>query len=88
MSCCDDVCPLLCCSLQVSLRPRSAQAASLQSLPVVLLYAQHGWSVSGGYVVFQGAGSSAMPAGGKPEVPSMQLIHNSLMYAKELERIV
>jgi hypothetical protein len=54
----------------------------------VLLYAQHGWSVSGGYVVFQGAGSSAMPAGGKPEVPSMQLIHNSLMYAKELERIV
>jgi 26S proteasome regulatory subunit N12 len=43
---------------------------------------KRGWAVYGDGVVFQ------KPAVTKAEIPSMQLIHETLTYAKELERIV
>lgn len=46
---------------------------------------QHGWDVAGGRITFQ---SSMEIATGVEQLSSMQLINNSLTYAKELERIV
>lgn len=46
---------------------------------------QHGWEVASGRITFQaGMDASASAA----QLSSMQLINNSLTYAKELERIV
>jgi hypothetical protein len=48
---------------------------------------QHGWRVEGGAILFgQGAGAGA--GGRAKDVPPMELINNTLVYAKELERIV
>lgn len=44
---------------------------------------QRGWFVEGGYIIFQKPDLSAMK-----EVPSLKIINNTLVYAKELERIV
>lgn len=43
---------------------------------------QHGWQIQDGYILFK---AQADP---NKEVPSLTLINNALVYAKELERIV
>jgi 26S proteasome regulatory subunit N12 len=47
---------------------------------------QHKWSLVDGYIVFKGADAAAVAA--DKAVPSLELINNALLYAKELERIV
>ncbi len=46
---------------------------------------QHGWEVTGGRIKFQ---RNMDATRGVEQLSSMQLINNSLTYAKELERIV
>lgn len=66
------------------LRVEDAQRLMLfQSPQAVLDYAaQRGWTVQGGYIVFQAQEAAAK------EVPSLKIINNTFVYAKELERIV
>jgi 26S proteasome regulatory subunit N12 len=45
---------------------------------------QHGWTVQGSNIMFQ----PQAEAGATKELPSIELINNALVYAKELERIV
>ena len=47
---------------------------------------QHGWPIKDGYVLF-GQPDAAATAAAK-DAPSLGLISNALLYAKELERIV
>ncbi|KAG2491322.1 hypothetical protein HYH03_010328 [Edaphochlamys debaryana] len=53
---------------------------------------EHGWSVSAdGYLCFKQAaaeGGAAAPTTASRAIPSLELINNALVYAKELERIV
>lgn len=46
---------------------------------------QHGWDVASGRITFQ---ADMDASAGAAQLSSMQLINNSLTYAKELERIV
>ncbi|KAJ9514117.1 hypothetical protein QJQ45_002210 [Haematococcus lacustris] len=48
---------------------------------------QHEWRCSGDFITFEGAGAAASQSQHK-EVPPLELINNTLVYAKELERIV
>ncbi|KAL6746171.1 26S proteasome regulatory subunit [Haematococcus lacustris] len=48
---------------------------------------KHEWSCSGDFITFEGAGAAASQSQHK-EVPPLELINNTLVYAKELERIV
>lgn len=66
------------------------------------LHLQHGWQVQGQHIVFgdnnKNADTSAMAVDGAERaatglangkgIPPMTLINNTLVYAKELERIV
>ncbi|KXZ48941.1 hypothetical protein GPECTOR_24g231 [Gonium pectorale] len=72
----------------------AAKLWMLDSQAAVRTYAQeHGWAVtSDGYILFRDGAAAADGADG-PAVsgrapPSLELINNALVYAKELERIV
>lgn len=54
------------------------------SLPPAPCPLQHGWTVQGSNIMFQ----PQAEAGATKELPSIELINNALVYAKELERIV
>jgi hypothetical protein len=56
------------------------------ALLLSLVAAQRGWSVEGGLVRFQAGGGASGP--GLSDEARLELIHHSLAYAKELERIV
>ncbi|GFH17442.1 PCI domain-containing protein, partial [Haematococcus lacustris] len=47
---------------------------------------KHEWRCSGDFITFEGAGAAASQSQHK-EVPPLELINNTLVYAKELERI-
>lgn len=47
---------------------------------------QHNWAVVDGYVVFKTEATEGTTA--SKAIPSLELINNALVYAKELERIV
>ncbi|KAG1668580.1 hypothetical protein FOA52_007315 [Chlamydomonas sp. UWO 241] len=49
---------------------------------------EHGWHIDGGYIRFVHPDAAANAAKGAKDEPSLKLISNSLVYAKELERIV
>lgn len=48
---------------------------------------QHGWTITDGVIVFPN-NAVANGAGARGPLPSLELINNALVYAKELERIV
>ena len=70
----------------LSLKLKDAQKLMMfDSVTAVREYAgSHGWKIEGEQILFQGQEVSAAAK----DLPSLALIHNSLVYAKELERIV
>ncbi|PNW70163.1 hypothetical protein CHLRE_17g708300v5 [Chlamydomonas reinhardtii] len=78
------------CSEKAYERLKLADAQKLllfDSEAAVKAYAQeHNWAVVDGYVVFKTEATEGTTA--SKAIPSLELINNALVYAKELERIV
>ena len=71
---------------QAALLPRLTPPSTLPHVPRLARPSlQHGWHIDGAFIVFQHAAAATAAA---KAIPSMELINNALVYAKELDRIV